>query len=151
MVFFFQKNLCEFSCGAKGFSNPGPFHIKLMVHAEEEEISEEEQRKSRPSGYTAKDDPVLGKPRSQKGKRHATKDSLLKRPKGKHKRSGPVIRAWWRSNSKRGYYLHIKYPQLTSWPHLCGRDPWTVLSGSPQLTERQREWLMGRALKYGHG
>ena len=86
-----------------------------------------------------------------RGKRHATNGGLLERPKRKHKRNGPAIRAWWRSNSRRGCHLRIKYPQLTSWPHLCGRDPRTMLSGSPQLTERQSEWLMGRALKYGHG
>ena len=54
--------------GAKGFGNPDPFHIKPKAHAEDEEISEDEQRKSRLSRYTADDDPVLGKPRSQKGK-----------------------------------------------------------------------------------
>ena len=86
-----------------------------------------------------------------RGKRHVTRGSHLERPKVKHKHSGPAIGVWWRSNSKRGCHLRIKYPQLTSWPHLCGRDPWTVLSRSPQLTERQREWLMGRALKYGYG
>ena len=58
-----------------------------------------------------------------RGKRHATKGSLLERPKGKPKRSGPAIGAWWRSNSRRGCHLRIKYPQLTSWPRLCGRDP----------------------------
>ena len=39
-----------------------------MAHAEEEEIPEDEQRESRLLGYTAEDDPVLGKPKSQKGK-----------------------------------------------------------------------------------
>ena len=53
---------------AEGFGNPGPFHIKPKAHAEEEEISEDEQRKSRLSRYTANDDPVLGRPRSRKGK-----------------------------------------------------------------------------------
>ena len=86
-----------------------------------------------------------------RGKCHATNGGLFEHPNGKHKRSGPAIGAWWRSNSRRGCHLRIKYPQLTSWPYLCGRDPWTVLSGSPQLTECQREWLMGRALNYGHG
>ena len=47
-------------------------------------------------------------------KRHATKGSLLERPKGKHKRSGPAMGAWWISNSREGYHLRIKYPQLTS-------------------------------------
>ena len=53
--------------GAKGIGDPGPFHIKPMAHAEEEEMSEGEQRKSRPLGYAAKDNLVLGKPRSRKG------------------------------------------------------------------------------------
>ena len=30
-------------------------------------------------------------------------------------------------------------------------DSWTVLLGSQQLTRRQKEWLMGRALKYAYG
>ena len=29
-------------CGAKEFDNPGPFHIKLKAHVEEEEMSEDE-------------------------------------------------------------------------------------------------------------
>ena len=138
-------------CGAEGFGNLGPFHIKPKARAEEEEMSEDKQRKSRLSGYTAKDDLVLGERDHGRGKRHATNDGLLKHPKGKHKRSRPAIGAWWRSNSRRGCHLCIKCPQLTSWPHLCGRDPWIVLSGSPQLTECQREWQMGCALKYRHG
>ena len=52
------------SCGAKGIGNPGPFHIKPMAYTEEEEMSDDEQRKSRPPGYAVEDDPVLGKPRS---------------------------------------------------------------------------------------
>ena len=55
-------------CGAKGFGDSGPFHIKPMAHAEEEEMSEDEQRKSRLPGYTVKDNPVLGELRSWKGK-----------------------------------------------------------------------------------
>ena len=51
-------------CGAKGIGDPGPFHIKLMAHVEEKEMSEDEQRKSRLPGYTAEDNPVLGEPRS---------------------------------------------------------------------------------------
>ena len=83
-------------------------------------------------------------------KQHATKGSLLKHPKGKHKCSGPAIGAWWRSNSRKGCHLLIKYLHLTSWPHLCGHDPWTMLSRSPQLAERQKKLLMGCALKYRH-
>ena len=55
-------------CGAKGFSDLGPFHIKPMAHAKEEGMLEDEQRKSRLSGYTAEDNPVLGRPKSWKGK-----------------------------------------------------------------------------------
>ena len=59
----------SFNCsyGAKGIGNPGLFHIKRMAHAEEEEMSEDEQIKSRLPGYAAEDDPVLDKPRSRKG------------------------------------------------------------------------------------
>ena len=55
-------------CGAKRFGDPGPFHIRPMAHAKEEEILEDEQRESRLPGYTAKDDPILGRPKSRKGK-----------------------------------------------------------------------------------
>ena len=58
----------------------------------------------------------------EKGKCHATKGSLLERPKGKPKPSRPAVGAWWRSNPKKGCHLRIKYLQLTSWPHLCGHD-----------------------------
>ena len=34
-------------CGAKGFGNLGPFHIKPKAHAKEEEMSEDEQRRSK--------------------------------------------------------------------------------------------------------
>ena len=59
----------SFNCsyGAKGIGNPSLFHIKRMAHAEEEEMSEDEQRKSKPPGCAAEDDPVLDKPRSRKG------------------------------------------------------------------------------------
>ena len=65
-------------CGVEKFSNLGPFHIKLKAHAEEEEMSEDEQRRSKLPGDVAKDNPVLGKPRSQKEK-------AAHHPKGKHK------------------------------------------------------------------
>ena len=55
-------------CGAKGFGNPGPFHIKPKAHAEEEKMSEDEQRRSKLPGDVAKNNPVLGKPRSRKEK-----------------------------------------------------------------------------------
>ena len=59
-------------CGAKEFGNPGPFHIKPKAHAEEEEMSEEERRRSKLPGDVAEDNPVLGNPRSrmEKAVRH---------------------------------------------------------------------------------
>ena len=55
-------------CGAKGSRDSGPFHIKTKAHAKEEKVSKDEQRESRLPGYTTKDDPIIGKPKSQKGK-----------------------------------------------------------------------------------
>ena len=55
-------------CGAKGSRDSSLFHIKPKVHAEEEEMHEDEQRESRLPGYAAEDDPVLGRPKSRKGK-----------------------------------------------------------------------------------
>ena len=86
-----------------------------------------------------------------RGKHYTTRGNLLEHPKGSPEHSKPAIGAWYKTNSRRGCHLRIKYPQLTSWPHLCGCDPWTVLSRSQQLTGHQKEWLMGHALKYGHG
>ena len=59
-------------CEAKGFGNPDPFHIKPKAHAEEKEMSEDEQRRSKLPGYVAKNIPVFGKPRSrnEKATRH---------------------------------------------------------------------------------
>ena len=54
--------------GLKDLAKLSPFHIRPKAHAEEEEMLEDEQRKSRLLGYTAEDDPVLGRPKSQKGK-----------------------------------------------------------------------------------
>ena len=54
--------------GAKEFGNLGPFHIKPEVHAEEEEMSEDEQRRSKLPGDVTKDNPILGKRRSRKEK-----------------------------------------------------------------------------------
>ena len=34
-------------CGAEGCGNPSPFHIKPKAHAEEEEMSEDERRRSK--------------------------------------------------------------------------------------------------------
>ena len=52
--------------GAKEFGNLGPFHIKPEVHAEEEEMSEDEQRRSKLLGDVVEDNLVLDKPRSRK-------------------------------------------------------------------------------------
>ena len=55
-------------CGAKEFGNPGLFHIKPKAHAEEEEMPNDEQRRSKLPGDIAEDNPVLDKPRSRKEK-----------------------------------------------------------------------------------
>ena len=55
-------------CGVKEFGNPSPFHIKPKAHAEEEEMPEDERRRSKLLGDVVKDNPVLGKPRSRKEK-----------------------------------------------------------------------------------
>ena len=55
--------VCQHYCGAKEFGNPSPFHIKPKAHAEEEEMSGDERRRSKLPG-----DVVLGKPRSRKEK-----------------------------------------------------------------------------------
>ena len=53
---------------AKESGNPGPFHVKLKAHAEEEEMSKDERRRSKLPEDVAEDNPVLGKLRSQKEK-----------------------------------------------------------------------------------
>ena len=55
-------------CGAEGFGNPDPSHIKPKAHSEEEETSEDEQGRSKLPGDIAKDNPVLSQPRSRKEK-----------------------------------------------------------------------------------
>ena len=126
------QNIDVWTCGAEGFDNPGPFHIKPKAHAEEEEMSENEQRDCSDCQDILPRMTLSSADRDHgRGKRHATNGSLLERPKRKHKRSEPAIGAWWWRNSRRGCHFCIKYPQLTFWPHLCGRDPWIVLSGSP--------------------
>ena len=55
-------------CGVKEFGNPGPLHTKSKAHAEEEEMSEDERRRSELPGDVAEDNSILGKPRSQKEK-----------------------------------------------------------------------------------
>ena len=48
--------------------NPGPFHIKPKAHAEEKEMSEDEQRRSELLRDVAEDNFVLGIPKPQKEK-----------------------------------------------------------------------------------
>ena len=55
-------------CGAEGFGNPDPSHIKPKAHSEEEETSEDEQGRSKLPGDIAEDNPVLDQPRSWKEK-----------------------------------------------------------------------------------
>ena len=105
------------NCGAKGIGDSGPFHIKLIAHAKEEEMSEDKQRKSRPLGVMSRTTLSSVDQDHERGRCHATKESLLERPNGNPKCHGPTIGAWRRSDPRKGRYLHIKYPQLTSWPH----------------------------------
>ena len=56
------------NCGVKGFGNPGPFHIKPKAHAKEEEMSEDEQRRSKLLGDVVEDNSVFGEPSSRKEK-----------------------------------------------------------------------------------
>ena len=51
-------------CGAKEFDNPSPLYTEPKTHAEEEETLEDEQRKSKLPKDIAKDNPVIGQPRS---------------------------------------------------------------------------------------
>ena len=55
-------------CEAKGFGNPNPFHIKPKAHAQEKEMSEDEQRRSKLPGDVAEDNPAFSESRSQKEK-----------------------------------------------------------------------------------
>ena len=50
-----------------------------MAYAEEEEMSENEQKESKLPGYTAEDDPVLGRPKSRKGEGAASPDAIPSR------------------------------------------------------------------------
>ena len=58
------RNYWNKTVGLKDLAKPSPFHIKHKAHAEEEEMPDDEWRESRLPGYTAKDDPVLGRPKS---------------------------------------------------------------------------------------
>ena len=54
--------------GLKDLAKPSPFHIKPKAHAEEEEMSKDEQGRSKLLGDIAEDNPILGQPRSRKEK-----------------------------------------------------------------------------------
>ena len=58
------RNYWNKTVGLKDLAKPSPFHIKPKAHAEEEEMPDDEWRESRLPGYTAKDDPVLDRPKS---------------------------------------------------------------------------------------
>ena len=64
----FIKIFLKYIFGAKGSRGSDPLHIKPKAHTKEEEMPEDEQRESRLPGYIAKEDPILGKPKSRKGK-----------------------------------------------------------------------------------
>ena len=51
-------------CGAKGSGDSGPFNIKPNAHTDGEELLEDEWRESRLPDCTAKDDPILRRPKS---------------------------------------------------------------------------------------
>ena len=55
-------------CGAKDSGNPGLFHIEPKAHAEEKEMSEDEQRRSELPRDVAKDNFFLSKLKSRKEK-----------------------------------------------------------------------------------
>ena len=69
-------------CGAKEFGNPGLFHIKPKAHAEEAEMPNDEQRRSKLPGDIAEDNSVSTNREHERRKRHATRGSLPERPKG---------------------------------------------------------------------
>ena len=56
--------VCVCVCGVKEFGHPGPLYTKPKTQAEEEEMPENERRKSKLPRSTAEDDPILGQPRS---------------------------------------------------------------------------------------
>ena len=54
--------------GLKDLAKPSPFHIKPKAYAEEEEMSEDERRRSKLLGDVVEDNSVLDNPRSRKEK-----------------------------------------------------------------------------------
>ena len=78
---------------------------------------------------------------------HVTQGGPPEDREGDFKPYGLAIEGWWRDNPWRSHYLRIKYTQLTLWLYWCGCDPWTAWWGPQLLTQRQKEWLRGRALE----
>ena len=64
LFLFIYFNTMKYIYGAKGSKDSSPFHIRPKAHAEEEELPEDKWRESRLLGYTAEDNPVLGRPKS---------------------------------------------------------------------------------------
>ena len=54
--------------GLEDLAKPNPFHIEPKAHAEKEETSEDEQGKPKLLRGATEDHPVLGQPKSLKGK-----------------------------------------------------------------------------------
>ena len=55
-------------CGVKEFGHLSPLYIKPKVHAEEEEMPEDERRKSKLPSSIAEDNPVFGQSRLWRGR-----------------------------------------------------------------------------------
>ena len=104
-------------CELKEFGHLGPLYTKPKAHAKEEETPEDEWKS--PNCQTASPRTISSLAnRDYKGEeRHAIKGKLAEHPKKQDKYWRSTMRAWWRSNSRRNCYLHIKYLQLTFWPH----------------------------------
>ena len=71
------------NCGVKEFGNPSPLHIKPKAHIEEEEMFEDEQKRSKLLGDIAEDNFVLSKPKSQKEKAAHHQGQFHKASQGK--------------------------------------------------------------------
>ena len=104
-------------CGAKGFGDFSPFHIKPKAHAEEEEMPEDEQMEPDCQDILLRTTLSSADQNQGRGKCHVARGSPLEHPKGISKPNGPTIGVWWRTNSRRGCHLRIKCLQLTVWLH----------------------------------
>ena len=109
--------ICIKHCGAKGSGDPGPFHIKAKVHAEEEETARTNKGNPDCQDILPRTTLSSADQNQGRGKRHVARGSPLEHPKGNFEPNGPGIGAWWRSNSRRGCHICIKCPQLTVWLH----------------------------------